>query len=216
MAGTHTWNYDKVNSEFSPRRSRDKKVAFLPQTEAAGGKPSAAIFFIGIKEVSRSAWCSNAFCSPETKCHYSRRVSHRWVRECVDDCPRAGALVGRAMRDLTKRGVPAAPSRPPKGIAFEIADLLLIGSWAVLHGLGMSVRLDHGAEDEEYEEVIAFQAEVNPLSRLIMWRNAEAVFVQPLAGRRQRYDTISEALEDLLPEPRTPTTDIVATEWPAS
>jgi hypothetical protein len=72
------------------------------------------------------------------------------------------------MRDMTKRGVPTASSRPPKGLAFDIADLLLIGSWAALHGLGMSVRLDHGAEDEEYEEVIAFRAEINPLARLIM------------------------------------------------
>lgn len=119
------------------------------------------------------------------------------------------------MRDLTKRGGPAASSRPPKGLAFEIADLLLIGSWAALHGLGMSVRLDHGSEDEEYEEVIAFHSGTSPLSRLIIWRNAEAVFVQPLAGRKQQYDSISEALEDLLPESRIPLTDITATEWPA-
>jgi hypothetical protein len=116
---------------------------------------------------------------------------------------------------MIKRGVPGGSSRPPKGIAFEIADLLLIGSWAALHCLGMSVRLDHGAEGEEYEEVIAFRAEINPLARLIMWRNAEFVFVQPLAGRRQRYDSISEALENLLPERSVLLTDITATDWPA-
>jgi hypothetical protein len=57
------------------------------------------------------------------------------------------------MRDLTSRGIPAAPSRPPKGIAFEIADLVLIESWAAFHGLGMSVRLDQGAEGERRIEL---------------------------------------------------------------
>jgi hypothetical protein len=120
------------------------------------------------------------------------------------------------MRDLTSRGVPAALSRPPKGIAFKIADLLLIGSWATFHGLGMSIRLDHGAEGEEYEELIAFRAEINPLSGLTIWRNAEAVFVQPPMGRPRQYDSIVEALENLLPERRIELTDIRSTEWPAS
>jgi hypothetical protein len=120
------------------------------------------------------------------------------------------------MRDLTSCGIPTAPSRPPKGIAFEIADLLLIGSWATFHGFSMSVRLDHGAGGEEYEELIAFRAEINPLSGLTIWRNAEAVFVQPPIGRRRQYDSIAEALEDLLPERRTELADIRATEWPAS
>jgi hypothetical protein len=124
--------------------------------------------------------------------------------------------VGGIVRNLTKRGVPAVSRRPPKGVAFEIADLYLIGNWAMFHGLGMSVHLDHGAEDEEYEEVIAFHAGTSPLSRLIIWRNAEAVFVQPLAGKRQRYDSIADAPENLVLTPRILLTDIVATEWPAS
>jgi hypothetical protein len=119
------------------------------------------------------------------------------------------------MCDLTRRGIPATPSRAPKGIAFEIPDLLLIESWASLHGLGMSIRLDHGAEGEEYEEVIAFHIRNGLLSRLILWRNAEAVFVQPLVGKRQQHDSIAEALQSLLPKPRIILTDINATEWPA-
>ena len=101
------------------------------------------------------------------------------------------------MRDLTSHGIPAAPSRPPKGIAFEIADLLLIGSWVGFHGLGMSIRLDQGAEGEEYEELIAFRAENHPLSGMAIWRNAEAVFVHPPIGWRRQYDLIAEGTEDL-------------------
>ena len=112
------------------------------------------------------------------------------------------------MRDLTSRGISAVPSRPPKGIAFEIADLVLIRSWAAFHGLGMSVRLDQGAQGEEYEELIAFRAENDPLSGVAIWRNAEAVFVHPPIGRRRQYNSIAEALEDLRPERRIELTDI--------
>jgi hypothetical protein len=102
------------------------------------------------------------------------------------------------MRDLTKRGTTAIPPRLPKGLAFEIADLVLIKGWADGNNFHMSVRLDHGAAvDEEYEEVIAFQTEISPLYRLIMWRNAAAVFVQPLVGRGKRYDSVADALESL-------------------
>jgi hypothetical protein len=38
------------------------------------------------------------------------------------------------MRDLTKRGTIADP---PKGLAFEIADLLLVRQWAERHDLRM-------------------------------------------------------------------------------
>jgi hypothetical protein len=118
------------------------------------------------------------------------------------------------MRDLTTRGI-AASLPLPKGLAFEVADLLLIGSWADLHELRMSIGLDHGVEDEEYEEVITFHAGKNSRRRLIVWGNEEAVFVQPLVGRRQQHDSMAEALESLLPQPRTRLTDITASEWPS-
>jgi hypothetical protein len=118
------------------------------------------------------------------------------------------------MRDLTKRGVAAISSSLPKGLAFEIVDLLLVRSWADLNDLRMMVLLDHGTESEEYEEAIAFRTVVNPFYRLIMWRNADAVFVQPLVGRRRRYCSVAEALESVLPEAPISLTDIAATEWP--
>jgi hypothetical protein len=101
-----------------------------------------------------------------------------------------------------------------KGLAFEIADLVFIRSWADRHDFQMLVRLDHGAEGEEYEEVVTFRTTLRPLSRLIMWRNAEAVFVQPLVGRRQQFANVGEALESLLPKQRVVLSDITATAWP--
>ena len=96
------------------------------------------------------------------------------------------------MRDLTKRPALAAP---PKGLAFEIADLLLAREWAERHNLRMLIRLDHGAAvGEEYEEVITFQTQACPLCRFTIWRDATTVFVQPLVGRGKQYRSVTVAL----------------------
>ena len=119
------------------------------------------------------------------------------------------------MRDLTPPGLTLAPRAVPKGLAFEIADLILISGWAAFHDVPMPVCLDHGADDEEYEEVIAFRTEQSPLCRLIMWRNAEAVFIQPLLGKTQRHGSVAVGLDSLLVMPAVVPTDIVAVAWPA-
>lgn len=119
------------------------------------------------------------------------------------------------MRDLTHRGRDAAALPvPPKGLAFAIADLVLAGSWAATQDVRMMVRLDHGDTTEEYEEVIEFRSGRSAASRLIVWRSAEAVFVQPMPGKRRRHASVAEALESLHPTPSIRLTDIVATAWP--
>jgi hypothetical protein len=50
---------------------------------------------------------------------------------------------------------------------------------------------------EEYEEVVAFHTRLSPLCRLIMWRNAAWVFVQPLVGVRAQYNSVCDALASL-------------------
>lgn len=116
------------------------------------------------------------------------------------------------MRDpITSDGSPATP----EGYAFEIADLVLVTQWANSHGLRMVIRLDHGASvDEDYEEVIAFQTNTSPLYRLIIWRNADAVFVQPLVGKRRRYGSVAEALSSLSAKQRFKPNDIAAPASP--
>jgi hypothetical protein len=121
--------------------------------------------------------------------------------------------MGRFMRGLTQRGPKAGQAPAPKGLAFEIADLVLIGRWADLHNFRMVVRLDHGAAvGEDYEEAIAFQTNASPLYRLMMWRNADAVFVQHLVGRRKQYRSVALALASLVPKQQV--TDITAATWP--
>lgn len=101
----------------------------------------------------------------------------------------------------------------PKGLAFDIPDLILAKGWAELNDFRMAVRLDHGAEDEEYEEIVAFHNDVT-FCRMIMWRNMDAVFVQPLVGKRQQYCTVAEALASVVPKQPVVLTDISATTWP--
>lgn len=120
------------------------------------------------------------------------------------------------MRDLTGGGRPPLNVRPPKGIAFEIAELLQIRVWAEGRGVGISVMLDHGVEDEEYEEVVAFKTNTGSLARLMIWRSVDAVFIQPMLGRGRCYDTVASALRNLAGSPPVGITDIRATEWPDS
>jgi hypothetical protein len=128
----------------------------------------------------------------ESNCLSDRQNGHRPVSDHALACRGPAGRLGRIMRDLAKRGTIAAP---PKGLAFEIADLVLARNLADRHDFRMLVRLDHGAAvGEEYEEVITFQTNTSPLYRLTMWRNAETVFVQPLVGRGKQYRSVAAAL----------------------
>jgi hypothetical protein len=111
-----------------------------------------------------------------------------------DDC-NAIAGLGRAMRDLITRRC-TAPT--PAGIAFEISDLLLIRCWAALHDLDALICRDHGAEDEEHEEVVEFRTAARSCCQFILWRNAKAVFLQPIMDRKTKHLSVAAALESLL------------------
>jgi hypothetical protein len=60
---------------------------------------------------------------------------------------------------------------------------VVIREWADRLDFLSVVRLDHGMEGEDYEEIISFHAGVSDHCRMIMWRSAEAVFIQPMIGR---------------------------------
>jgi hypothetical protein len=95
----------------------------------------------------------------------------------------------------TPKLIPNAPT----GLAFEIADLMMLQGWAEFHDVQMVVELDHCVEGEEYEEVIAFYAHGSQLRRWILWRAVDGVIVQPLIGRSCRFNTVADALETLVP-----------------
>jgi hypothetical protein len=106
------------------------------------------------------------------------------------------------------------PSKASKGQSFAVPELILIRSWSEANGLRMVVRLDHGSEAEDYEEVLAFHRGGSPLCCWIMWRNSRSVFVQPLIGRSQSYGSVAEAFEAMAAKRRVVVTDIEATRWP--
>jgi hypothetical protein len=87
----------------------------------------------------------------------------------------------------------------PTGLAFEIADLMLLQGWADFHDVQMVVELDHCVEGEEYEEVIAFYGHDSQLRRWILWRASGEIVVQPLIGRSCRFCSVADALESLIP-----------------
>jgi hypothetical protein len=86
-------------------------------------------------------------------------------------------------------------SKMLKGLSFEIADLLLIKDRSQAHGLHMVVRLDHGSDVDEYEEVLAFHSVADLQCRSFMWRSSSAVFVRSIGGRSGRYQSAAQAIE---------------------
>jgi hypothetical protein len=83
---------------------------------------------------------------------------------------------------------------PPIGLAFEIADHLLLQRWAKSQDLQVLVELDHHLENEEYEEIVACYDRNSPLRRWIMWRGATDIVIQPLIGRSGRFTSVADAL----------------------
>jgi hypothetical protein len=91
----------------------------------------------------------------------------------------------------------------PKGLAFDIPDHMKASQWAALHGFPLSIELDYGLGNEEYEEVMAFYAGTTS-RRLwcVMWRQVDCIVVQPVVGRSNRFLSVADALNSLLPRRR--------------
>jgi len=106
------------------------------------------------------------------------------------------------------------PSRALKGLSFSVPELVLIKNWSAANGLRMVVRLDHGSDAEDFEEVLAFHLGDSPLCPWIMWRGKRSVFIQPLIGRTQRYHSVAEAFESMAARQRSAVSDIEAVRWP--
>jgi hypothetical protein len=105
-------------------------------------------------------------------------------------------------------------SKTLRGLSFALAELTLVRSWSEASSLRMVIRLDHGSDAEEFEEVLAFHLGDSSLCQCIMWRDATAVYVQPLIGRVRRYESVAEAFEALTTKQPVVLSDIKATEWP--
>jgi hypothetical protein len=105
------------------------------------------------------------------------------------------------------------PSKLLKGLSFDIADLELIRSRSASDGLRMVVRLDHGSDVDEYEEVLVFYSGTSPPCRWLMWRSASAVFVRSTDGRSGHYRSALQAIEAVVRMKGITLTDIKGTPW---
>jgi hypothetical protein len=173
-----------------------------------GGKISSTAVTLVEREILLPTRCRDALTYRQKQCTPDRRDKNSLLSRDADPGHHIGGRVGHAVRDLKMQGTVAAPLPSPRGLAFDITDLFLVRSWADLRDCRMSVRLDHGADGEEYEEVIAFEADTSSHCQLIIWRNAVAVFVQPLIGRMRRYGSVAKALDSLDLKPRIVLTDL--------
>lgn len=102
-----------------------------------------------------------------------------------------------------------------KGVSFSIAELVFAKAWSADNNLQLIIRLDHGAPGEEYEEALVFRHADIRLRQWIIWRSAEAVFVQPLVGRSQCYASIIEAMKGGIPPQRPALARIASGRWPS-
>ena len=94
---------------------------------------------------------------------------------------------------------PSIEPAVPVGLAFEVADLILLQSWAAFHELQMVIELDHCGAEGEYEEMVALYARGDRLLRWLLWRAGE-IIVQPLIGRRIHCLSVAEAIKVLSPQ----------------
>jgi hypothetical protein len=106
------------------------------------------------------------------------------------------------------------PSKKLTGLSFSLPELDLARCWSRSCSLRMEIKLDHGAASEEFEEILALHVNDSSLCPWIMWRDADAVFVQSAFGHIQRYYSVAEAFEDLETGQPVVLTDIQATSWP--
>lgn len=103
------------------------------------------------------------------------------------------------------------PAKVPKGLSFDIADLILVRNRSEANGLRVVVELDHGSDVEEYEEILAIHAETSPQCRWLMWRNAKSVFVRSIGGRALRYGSATQAIDALVRKLRVTSPDTKTT-----
>ncbi len=92
-----------------------------------------------------------------------------------------------------------ASERVSTGLSFEVSDLMLAQAWADFHDLRIEVELDFATGGDEYEEMLGLFVRRTGFRRWMIWRSSEGIVVQPILGRPRLFDSLAEALEELIP-----------------
>src|SRR3954452_7850471 len=142
----------------------------------------------------------------------------RLAEQCIPTSEQLSKVAARQIVHRWKEGAMSvfkSSPKTPRGLFFEVADLTLMQSWTEACQLRMAVRLDHGSETEDFEEVIVLYSGADPLRQWCIWRELTGVFVQPVIGPCQQYGSAVDAIEALAFRRRVVLTDINATHWPS-
>jgi hypothetical protein len=92
-----------------------------------------------------------------------------------------------------------ASVRVSTGLSFEVSDLVLAQAWADFHELRIEVELDCATSGDEYEEMLGLFVRRTGFRRWMIWRSCQGIVVQPILGRPRLFDSLAEALEELIP-----------------
>lgn len=95
--------------------------------------------------------------------------------------------------------LPSFTPPPPKGLAFELDDLVTLQGWSEANRMRMVVELDHWVEGEEYEEVLAFYEGGSALRCWTMWRAHDHYVLEPMNAPAWHALEIADLLQELLP-----------------
>ena len=95
--------------------------------------------------------------------------------------------------------LPRTSARLRTGLAFEIADLVMLRGWAEFHSMRLAIELEVCAENEEYEELLALYEQNCAFRRWMLWRSCDGIIVQPANGRTKLFDTMADVVDTLIP-----------------
>ena len=73
--------------------------------------------------------------------------------------------------------LPRASVRPPTGLSFDVADLVMLRGWSEYHDLRMTIELDACADGDEYEELLALYDRDCAFRRWMIWRSGDGIVV---------------------------------------
>ena len=83
----------------------------------------------------------------------------------------------------------------PMGLAFELADLVMVQGWSSSTNSAWSWNWTIPPKARNTRRSWPFTPEDSSFRRWMVWRGASDIVVQPMMGRASRYASVAEALE---------------------
>jgi hypothetical protein len=95
--------------------------------------------------------------------------------------------------------LPRTSVKIPTGLSFDVPDLLMLQGWSDFHDFRMAIDLDVCAEGDEFEELLGIYENTCAFRRWMIWRSCDGIMVQPTMGRTMIFDSMSDALDSMIP-----------------